>query len=184
MVSFGKLSIAAVVAGVVAVSSGSAQSKNQTKVFVITAPSPGSCPVAMQAQHSPGLTAQVPVGRSGSAGVERQHGVRQHLQLALNNSKPTAIESIRITVHGWSAKGRTVPASGADLSDADALQTVDLKVNIGPHETAQTDVWVSGLTAVDSIDLVGVNYSDGSSWKPLAQACRIVPDPEMLISLR
>jgi hypothetical protein len=184
MVSFGKLSVAAVVAGVVAVTSGSAQSKNQTKTFVVTAPSQGSCPVAMQAQHSPGLTAQVPVGRSGSAGAERQPGVRQHLQLALSNSKPAAIEAIRITVHGWSAKGRTVPTTGADLSNEDALQTVDLKVNIGPHETVQTDVWVSGLTAVGSIDLVGVSYSDGSSWKASAQACRVVPDPEMLISHR
>jgi hypothetical protein len=184
MVSLGRLSVAAVVAGVVVVTSGIAQSKNEPQIFVVTAPSPGSCPVAMQAQHSPGLSAQVPVGRSGSRGAERQHGVRQHLQLALSNSKPTAIESILITVHGWRAKGRTVPASSADLNDADALQTVDLKVNIGPHETTQTDMWVSGLTAVDSIDLVGVNYSDGSSWKASAQACRIVPDPEMLISHR
>jgi hypothetical protein len=182
MLSFGKFSLAALITGFVAVTLGNAQSKNQTKAFVVTAQSQGSCPVAMQAQHSPGLTAQVPVGGSGSPDVERQHGVRQHLQLTLGNAKLAAIESIRLTVHGWKAKGRTVPASGADLSYADALQTVDLKVNIGPHETAETDVWVSGLTAVDSIDLVGVSYSDGSSWKASAQACRIVPDPAMLIS--
>ena len=184
MVSLGRLSVAAVVAVFMAVTSGIAQSKSEPQTFVVTAPSPGSCPVAMQAQHSPGLSAQVPVGRSGSAVAERQHGVQQHLRLALSNSKPTAIESILITVHGWSAKGRTLPASGAVSNYADALQTVDLKVNIGPHETAQTDVWVSGLTAVDSIDLMGVSYSDGSSWKASAQACRIVPDPEMLISHR
>ena len=178
MVSFGKFSL--VVAAALAASLGSAQAAKKQTQPVIISPSQVSCPVAMQAQHAPGLTAKVPVGKSGSAA--EHYGTGQHLQLTLNNPKTAAISEVRIRVRGWRAKGRTVPAQKAGEDYTDASRTLDLKVTIASHGTATKDVWVHGLTAVNSIELIGVSYEDGSSWKPGSVQCSIMPDPTMLIS--
>lgn len=182
MASLGKFSLV-IAAAALAASPGYAQTaKKQTKPVIIT-PSQASCPVGMQAQHAPGLTAQVPVGKSGSENGAAHRGTGQHLQLTLNNPKGGAISEVRLRIHGWSAKGRTVPAQTAGADYTDASRTFDLKVSIEPHGTAKKDVWVHGMTAVNSIDLIGVSYEDGSRWKPASlQVCSIMPDPTMLIS--
>ena len=177
MTSFVKFPLMFAVAGLVAVTSGSAQTaKNQTKIIIVPVPSQVSCPVAMQAQRgADGSTMMV------AGGAHR--GIGQQLQLTLNNPKLATISAIRITVHGWDVKGRTLPAVETTSSYASASRTLDLTLSIGASQTADTDIWVSGLTAVDSIDLDSVTYSDGSSWKASdSQACRIMPNPIMLIS--
>lgn len=179
MFSFGKFSLVFAAAGLAA-SLGSAQAAKKQTQPVIISPSQVSCPVAMQAQHAPGLTAQVPVGKSGNVAAHR--GIGQHLQLTLNNPKTAAISKVRIRVRGWSAKGRKVPAQKAGSDYTDASRTLDLKVTIASHGTATKDVWVHGLTAVNSIDLIGVSYEDGSNWEPGSAQCSIMPDPTMLIS--
>lgn len=177
---FGKFSLVVAAATLVASVGFSQAAKKQTEPVIIT-PSQVSCPVGMQAQHAPGLTAQVPVGKSGSGAAH--HGSGQHLQLTLNNPKGAAISDVRIRVRGWSAKGRTVPTQTAGADYTDASRMFDLKVSIESHGTAKKDVWVHGMTAVNSIELIGVSYEDGSSWKPASlQVCSIMPDPAMLIS--
>ena len=177
---FAKISL--VVAAVALAAAGTAQAgKNQTKTTA-AAPPQMNCPVWMQVQHAPGLTAQVEVGKNGSRTSPNSGETGQHLQLALNNLKETEISAIRITVHGWNGKGSVTPtARGAGYGTAS--QTVNLKVSVGPHQSAKADVWVKGLTSVDSIDLDAVNYKDGLNWRATdAEPCRVVPDPEMLIS--
>lgn len=182
MVSIGKFSIV-VVAAVLAVSAAFAQAgKDQGKTVVITSPQV-SCPVALQAQHAPGLTAQIPVDKNGSVAGQPTRHEGQHLQLTLNNPKMSAITAVRIRLRGWKASARTMPAQKASGDYSNASQVRDLKVNIDPRGSAKTDVWVSGMTAVNSIDLIGVSYADGSSWKPARlQVCSIMPALTMLIS--
>jgi hypothetical protein len=177
MTLFAKFSIAFAVAGLVAVTSGSAQTaRNQTKIIIVPLPSQVSCPVAMQAQRGADGSTMMLAG-----GAHR--GIGQQLQLTLNNPKLATISAIRITVHGWDVKGRTLPAGETTSSYASASRTLDLTLSIGASQTADTDIWVSGLTAVDSIDLDQVSYTDGSSWESSTlQACRIMPNPIMLIS--
>jgi hypothetical protein len=183
MFSFGKFSLV-VAAALLAVSFASAQDgKNQVKTIILTPPEQVGCPVGMQAEHSPGLGVTVPVDKNGSVSREPIRREGQHLQLTLNNPKGSAISTVRIKVRGWSATGRTMPAQRTGSAYADASQTLDVKVNVAPHGTAKTDVWVHGMTAVDAIDLIGVKYEDGLSWRPASlQVCSIMPDPEMLIS--
>jgi hypothetical protein len=46
-------------------------------------------------------------------------------------------------------------------------------------------VWAPGLTAVVSIELMSVKYSDGSTWTPAqGKTCRVAPDPLMLVTQR
>jgi hypothetical protein len=181
---FGKFSLVAAMV-TLAVVCASAQAGNENKAVLVPLPPDLNCPVGVQAQHSSGLTAKVPVGKNGDVIAKPKGEMDQHLQLMLSNLKGTAISSIRITVHGWSGKGQTMPATGVDSSYATGSQTVELKANVEPHATAKEDLWVNGLTSVSSIDLDEVNYADGLSWRSsAAEACRIVPDPEMLISSR
>jgi hypothetical protein len=183
MNSFAKFSLVAAIAALAVVCASAQAGKSESKAIIVPLPPGLNCPLGVQAQHSSGLTAKVPVGKNGDAIAKPEMG--QHLQLMLNNLKGTAISSIRITVYGWSGKGHTMPAAGVDSSYATGSQTVELKANVGPRATATEDVWVNGLTSVSSIDLDEVNYADGLSWRSSeAQACRIVPDPEMLISSR
>ena len=184
MISLGKFSVV-IAAAVLAAGLGYAQAGNdQTKTIVIT-PSQWTCPVGMQAQHAPGLTAQIPVDKNGSVSKEPVRREGQHLQLTLNNTKTAAISAVRVRVRGWNAKAHTIPAQKTGADYTDASQVLELKVDVEPHATAKTDVWVRGMTAVDSIDLIGVRYADGTSWRPaVLQVCSVLPDPGMLISTK
>jgi len=181
MVSFGKFSLV-FAAAALAANLGSTQAAKKQIQTVIISPSQVSCPVGMQAQHAPGLTTQVPVDKNGNVSRKASTNSGQHLQLTLNNPKTAAISEVRIRVRGWRAKGRTVPAQTAGADYTDASRMFDLKVDIVAHGTAKKDVWVHGMTAVNSIELIGVSYEDGSSWKPGSVQCSIMPDPTMLIS--
>jgi hypothetical protein len=184
MASLGKFSLVVAVAGLTAFFAGAQTGKQQTKVIVMTPPAQVSCPIAMQAQHSPGLRAEVRVGKGGN-GSFSHHGMGQHMELTLNNAKARAISEVRIRVRGWSAKVHTMPAQSTNSAYSDASRILDVKVNIAPHGTAKTDVWVRGMTAVDAIDLIGVSYENGSSWEPASlQVCSIIPNGTMLISER
>ena len=184
MTSFARFSFAFIFAGLAAAAPGHAQT-GTTQTIVLPAAGNVSCPVAMQAQY--GADGGLMAVRGGAT----HSGIGTPLRLTLNNPKPGEISAIRITFHGWDGTGRTLPAKSTapaaetNSSYANATRTMDLTVSIGPQKSADTVVWVSGLTAVDSIDLDSVSYADGSNWEPRAsQACRIVPDPKMLISNR
>jgi hypothetical protein len=154
MVSFGKFSIAIAAVALAAVSGPAQTTKTQPKVVIL--PVQSACPVAMRAEHSPGLTEQVPVGKDGSVSGPAIRRDGQHLVLRLiNSSMPaTAISAIRITVHGWATgTAGTFPAQKTDR--ANASRTLNLAVSIAPHQTVNRDVWVSGLASVDSIDICG-----------------------------
>jgi hypothetical protein len=173
-----KFSLAFAIVGLAAVTSGSAQSGKKLTI-ILPAAANMSCPVAMRAEH----------GVDGSMltvkGEKAHRGQGQQLELTLYNAKPGAISAVEIRAHGWNGMGRTLPARELHASDGNATETLDLALSIGPRASAETDVWVNGLTAVDSIDLIGVSYVDGSIWEPTTpEACSVTPDPMMLISQR
>lgn len=178
MTSLSKSCFALVISGLVVVSSAaqSAQ-KNTTRVIILSGSESANCPVAMSAKH----------GVDGSMVTVNKapHGFGQQLELTLSNPGSTAISAIRITVHGWNGHGRTFPAAGVTSDDTTASQTLELKIPIAPHTSTKTSLWVSGLTSVDSIDLVEVHYAKGLTWRaPAVQACHIAPDGMMLVSHR
>jgi hypothetical protein len=185
MTSFAKFSLVFAVAVLAAVPSGSAQAGKQQPKDIVIPPMPSSCPLAMEARYPSGLAARVPVGSGGMVNAKPSRKIGQELHLKLTNSKREAVRAVRITAHGWTGKGRTLPAQKASSGRDGGSATVSIEVSIAPHATAERDVRLDGLTAVDSIDLVEVSYANGSSWEPASDdACHIVPDPVMLISQR
>jgi hypothetical protein len=132
-----------------------------------------ACPAMFTVQHLSDGT----MIRTGRA---HPKGLGQSLHVTLNVHQG-AIATL--AVHGYSNKGRATEASLG--SSPDAVRTVT--VYLAPAQNSQTaaNIWAPELTAVSSIDLVSLNYDDGTNWSaPSGQTCRVTPNPMMLITAR
>ncbi len=141
--------------------------------FTIYAQQAANCPAVLSAQH---------LSDGSVILTSRSHpkGIGQWLHITLNVHQG-AIATL--AVHGFSNKGRMTETSLG--SSPDAVRTVT--VYLAPAQNIQVsgNIWAPDLTAVASIDLVSLNYDDGTSWSaPSGRTCRVTPDPMMLISGR
>jgi hypothetical protein len=119
--------------------------------------------------------------RTGNGtGLAHPKGIGQWLHVTLNIHQGGIAT---LAVHGFSNKGRMTEASQS--GSADAVRTVTVYLAEAQDSQAAGNIWAPELTAVTSIELVSLKYDDGSSWSaPSGQACRVTPDPMMLISGR
>lgn len=133
------------------------------------------CPVLLDAQHR---------ADGDLLKVDRSRPARpaQLLHLTLTSRDSRQILAARVRVHGLSGKGRVTQAqSGQD--SADATRTMNVTFSAGPDKASSGDLWVPGMTAVLSIDLNSVTYSDGSTWSFTGrEGCHVAPDPLMLVA--
>jgi hypothetical protein len=153
-------------------------------------PASTGCPVSMRAEHRAyGDMMTVDRGRDGGKGNSGGAAQRIHLTLGRGSDSERVI-AVRITVHGTSNKPRTVVAeprvTGPRLNGSpDARKTLDLTFNDREKDEASADLLLRGFTSVTSITLDSLTFADGSIWMPdFGKACRIVPDPLMLIAGR
>jgi hypothetical protein len=57
--------------------------------------------------------------------------------------------------------------------------------NSSSDQTEFADLVLPGFSSVQSITLNSLTYSDGSTWNSFkGNACRVAPDPFMLVSAR
>lgn len=152
-----------------------------TDVAAAPAAQPSGCPVSMRAQHlADGGMVKTRTGRFA--------GVGQRLHLALAETRSGPIEAATITIHGYSNKARITQAL-SNRDGSDAARTMAIQLSAEPSGAAAGaaagDLWVPGMTAVQTIDLNSVTYANGSVRVFTAQqACRVEPDPLMLIAGR
>ena len=110
--------------------------------------------------------------------VARQHPNQtgQVIQLSLSLPEPAKHATrANLTVRGLTAKGRAVPTG--NQPSPDAQRTVEAKLTTGPDHTFTAEMWVPGVTTVQSIELTSLKLSDGTTWKLPAEAvCRTSPD--------
>jgi len=160
-------------------SAGATGTEGVLTMIVVPPPAVSNCPVFMRAQHlSDGSL--VKTGKP-----THPAGIGQRLHLTFTNPDSKQIASARVTVHGVTPKGRVMQASSAQGGSSDATQSLSVTFSPGPDQSATADLWVPGMTAVQSIKLESMMYSDGSTWKAAdGKACRVTPDPLMLISIR
>jgi len=151
----------------------------QNTALQFTAPPAGAgCPVALRAQH-------LADGTMVKTRDAHPPGVGQWLHLTFTIPGEKQIEQVTITVHGPSDRAHVTQALAASNASADTDRTLTLSWGPQPGREVSKDVWVPGITAVESIDLDGVSFSDGSGWRASgSQACRVAPDPLMLITSR
>lgn len=180
MTSLVKFWLVVAIGGLTSVCASHAETaKNKSDVAV---QKQAACPIAMEARQVAGVASPKDVEVPSNAPVA---GPAQRIQFTLTNAKLGEITAVRLRVNGWNGTAHNLPLSKSGAVETRSSKTMEVKVSIAPRTTAEADVWVHGLTGVNSIDLMSVTYADGSSWETQnPEACSVAPDPTMLIGQR
>jgi hypothetical protein len=133
------------------------------------------CPVSIQASH-------LSDGNVVRTSTDHPEGVGQRLHLKLHSPDQRTIASATMNLRGWTAKGRKAQVGSSDDAALEA-RTLTVPFTLDADRMSSADIWAPGLTAVVSVELLSVNYTDGSTWTPVqGRACRVAPDHLMLIT--
>ena len=170
----------------------SSQMQGSSSVYVVPGAGSLGCPVSMRAQHGAGgglvMTRQ---SRSSHDSEQVQpSGPSQQIHLILgkaeeNSSADARVAGAKVTVHGTNGKWRTVPTGLASDATSGASKTLEVTFDVAENGQVSTDLTLPGFTSVQSIALDSLTFSDGSTWVPSqGKACRVAPDPLMLVSER
>lgn len=161
---------------------------------------PNLCPVSVEASHladgdivrTGGDQPEIRHGQDNPAQGERLRvdgakGAGQRLHLKLKSPDQRTIDRAVVRLRGYTATGRTERLGQVSAGKDSTLDAQKLTVYLvpGADHTASVDVWAPGLTAIVSVELLSVKYSDGSTWMaPEGKSCRVTPEPLMLITQR
>jgi hypothetical protein len=147
--------------------------RSQTEIAIAQA-AVSACPVALRAQQSAAaFTRQV----DGT----QQRGIAQRLHLSVTRSAGRRVASATVTVHGAGNKPRMVLTATAE-GTADAAKSFDVTFVGEPESELAADLWVPGFSAVSSVEVNSVTYSDGSTWKlATGGSCSYPVDGLMLV---
>ena len=174
--------------------------------WIINGNSLMNCPVGVSAQMNSGggvLTARDGRGISGQQSGDKP---AQHIRLILDattnkfqkeqqgtEADPRPIHA-KVTVRGTSPTWRVLNSSTSTVESAQPRRspwiekTLDMDLIApasGNGNIVHADLDLPGFTSVQSIRLDSVAYADGTSWTPISgRACRVAPDPFMLVSSR
>ncbi len=132
----------------------------------------------MRAQH-------VADGEMVKTGSARPRGIGQSLRLILTGPDSRRIAKATLTIRGLSPKGRAMDAlkNEDDSFDTITQQIVHFTAEPDRHDLA--DLWVPGMTAVQTIEISSVTYADGSTWKHYGDMiCRVTPEGFMPVGGR
>ncbi len=138
------------------------------------------CPISMRA--SQGVwdhTIRVHQGQKDN--VVQPFG--QRIFLTLNDTRPAPIVAATVRVHGLTARSHMVQADGNANAKNEATKIIELTFAANQNNGVTGDLYIPGFTAVNSIELLQVSYSDGRLWRiGPGGACHVTPDPMMLIA--
>ena len=162
---------------------GRPQSLSRDQALQLALGSPGksrACPVDLRAQQAG--VADLVQADAGKPDGSKPKGIAQRLRLMIVGPESARIVAAKVTVRGYSRRGRIRQTFTTDDGSADASRTLQVNFSSG-HETGSAFLWAHGLTAVESVDLLSLTYNDGSIWNIAeGNVCRIIPDPVMLIA--
>jgi len=110
----------------------------------------------------------------------------QRISLNLKDSHPARIVAATVRVRGMNGKNRMLLTPAREQQDWNAVTTLKANFNQEQNDgSVSADLRVTGFTAVNSIQLIDVSYSDGTTWRiPHSNVCRVQPDSLMLITER
>jgi hypothetical protein len=166
-----------------AAQSSSASIRTRSKDFAIVTSS--NCPVNMRALQGSGY-GLVQVRNNQQPGPSErppmnldQPAQRIHLILAIGTSPAV---SAKIEVRGLSPRSRAKNVSDA-TGASDLSKALDVEFAPEDSKSVAADLLLPGFTSVSSIEVVSVTYQDGSIWRVADHtACRVAPDPVMLVA--
>ena len=150
-----------------------------TQIRILPPNSAATCPVNMSARQ--GVWDHTIKVRQG----EQQRPPQpfgQRILLTLADAHPSRIVSATVTVHGTTGKNHMLQAVDS-ASGANATTTLTAAFTKQGDGSVSADIYVPGFTSVTSLELQQVSYADGSTLKINgSNACRVAPDPMMLIA--
>jgi hypothetical protein len=145
-----------------------------------------NCPVGLEVKHATGLPTAISAQGPAINGKAIPYGQVQiadqnlGIHLTLINLSPQSIVSAQVVVHGFSNKWRYVPLSGAD---PDLARTVEVALDVKGNGQASRNLSLSHFTAITAVDVNGITYADGSTWRTASPgACSASPDLFMLVN--
>lgn len=132
---------------------------------------PDTCPVSLHAQH-----------RSDGDFVKTKDahpkGIGQALHLTISNSSHGPVKQAVVVLHGLTPKGRVSPAAPDSQT---IMRRQSLQFQTGEDQST-ADLWVSGFSAITSVEISSIAFSDGTSWIASANsACSFKPDLVMWV---
>jgi len=106
----------------------------------------------------------------------------QRIILTLNDSHSAPIMAATVNVRGLTARNHMVQTGNVN-ANGEASRTLSVTFAANGKGRVIDDLYIPGFTAVNSIELLQVSYSDGRVWRIGAgNVCRVKPDPMMLIA--
>jgi hypothetical protein len=128
-------------------------------------------------------------GALTTTGKSQAPGPYQRIHLILGDTGTTRVTSATVTVEGTNGKWRILTASRFQTQPLPASPytstTLQLAFTRNGDQTESADLELPGFTSVKSIRFDSVTFADGTLWTPdFGQACRVAPDPFMLVSSR
>ena len=126
------------------------------------------CPVALTAQH-------LSDGDLVRTGITHPKGIGQGLHLTFYCSATGIISEATVLVRGWTPKGRITQA--APESQPNIARRMHIHLKPDSAQSAVADIWVSGLSAITSVEILSATLADGSLWtRSGILSCRVAPD--------
>jgi hypothetical protein len=145
----------------------------------------GSCPVAMQAKQG-GMTQMVKTGQKPPQPQQYAPAPKpaQHILLILSGfGKDKSVASATVTARGLSSRSRMQNLDLIGDGSSDLRRTMKVTFTPDPDGSVSAYIDLPAFTAVNSLQLQSITYSDGSNWKLADQhMCWVTPDPMMLIA--
>lgn len=144
-----------------------------TTPAIFTQPPTGeSCPVGFSAERR-----SIPTLKNvRNADAHRGQGLRINF-VAIPSA---TILKASLTVHGASAKLRTVPASFDVAMPDDATETFQLTGTQG--SLLHSSIWTRQIVAVNWVELTQLEYADGSTWHTSPESrCTAAPSLMVLV---
>jgi hypothetical protein len=154
--------------------------KTKAPTFLDLGTLPGvGCPIGMAADQ--GVWDHTIRVHQGKEKLAQPFG--QRIILTLNDAHSATIVSATVNVRGLTARNHMVQAAGDVNSNGEASRTLSVTFAANGKGRVTGDLYIPGFTAVNSIELLQVSYSDGRVWRlGAANVCRVKPDPMMLIA--
>lgn len=145
-----------------------------------------SCPIGMRARHA-FFTQRELAGNQHSPDGKGATNTAMALLLTLTPQTKRHIAKAWVTITGLSGAGHSMLTLEAQKSNGAKSPTLtkNLEVSFTPGDDGNTDAYfkAAGFSAINSVQLVSVTYSDGSTWSlPAQDACSVAPDGLMLIA--
>lgn len=159
---------------------GSTQNQPSRTVIVLPPIFADSCPVEMQARHE--VWDHTVTVHQGAESYKGPFGQRISLTLQDSHSAKTIVAAT-VLVRGFNGKNQVIETGSNP--EGNATKTLRTGFTRQADNTVSADLYITGFTAVSSVKLVDVTYSDGSTWhSDRSNPCRVAADPLMLVTAR